>query len=316
MSYHVRVRVQVLDEATAAAQPAWHLQPISTLLEQLKEGLLPWSSSCADPAAKLDPRLYHIKRQMGMVALDLRAAIEEKSLLHYEMTAFCQGLQQEIGGLDMAINQLQQQYEVQLQEVSRLEASLEQQRVHSAAQQYSLCVALAQNEESSRVCQARKLLRQQQRSKVARLLLKAENLFSAYKRSSSNTAAVALRAAAAVAAGLAAERQGDEADSDEYEDDEDDDVDITAAHEDLQRPVSPGMTAGSGAAAGVDQAASSPYTSSHSAAAATAALARCPPALRASGVVTHDDMRHQPFAGPDGVLTGPCPANAWSTKVG
>ena len=89
-------------EAPAAAS-SWHTSKLSDLMEQLSNGLLPWSDSQAGHIDGMDPRLAKIKQQMGMVALDLRAATQEGNLVAFEVETYKSSIQEEIDQLQSVL---------------------------------------------------------------------------------------------------------------------------------------------------------------------------------------------------------------------
>lgn len=107
----------------------WHDASVKDLMEQLGNTVLPWSGDAVGHDAGLDPRLARIKQQMGMVALDLRAAEHEVRLISYEIVQYQQNIQQECLQLQQQISQ----YSAELGVVLELQEETEEQLTGVAA---------------------------------------------------------------------------------------------------------------------------------------------------------------------------------------
>jgi hypothetical protein len=317
--------------------------PLTELRQQIYDGLLPWGNGTgSDPS--LPPQLSRIKQQMGMVAFDLRAAEQEVRLIDFEMNSFTCSIGQEVGELVAAL-------EAQLADLSQASSKLDQleQALAAAAQpqQYQLFVSIRDTEQAADTARARMLLLQQKLNSVLHLQSVAQASFAKYRHSLGSTAAIARGAASALVDELAADGVDQECDSDPGDDECSDDgaeggepdaaAAAAAATEDGIPEAAAGRVSDAAAAAGDNNAAAAAAAAANAAAVRIAprsnpqAAARNPAAAASGGASSASSGRQQPATpliplhavkrfvpqmGPDAVVTGGLPQNAWGNQVG
>lgn len=138
------------------------------LMRQLCEGLIPWAAVGAADAGARGP----LAQRMGLVAMEIRAAVHERLLVNYEMRNLLISYKDELAAVDQALAAASMQVDLCLQQQDIMlqfdNPSDEQQcQLHGSYRQM-------------KVAMGQRMMLQHRRAAVQQLLAKATALFAPY----------------------------------------------------------------------------------------------------------------------------------------
>lgn len=290
----------------SSSSTPWHQMPLAVLRQQIFDDELPWAADVST-ASSLDPQLQKVKRQMGMVAYELRAAEQELRLVSFEMNSYGRSMSLEVDELAMALRMQSAELSEASNKQEQLEGMLDS---SSPQQQYQVHCAIQQAETAACAARARMLLLQQKLDATVHLQSVAAVAFQRYRSSTGSSAALAMGAAALVDE-LAAEGRGSECGS-ESEDEGlySDDGELGDEPAAAAAAAAPAATAGPQPAARVD----CTVVGGGSASGAAAGRQR-----QGSGAAVFVPLqlvrRGNQRLGPDAVVTGSLRQRSWGSQV-